>query len=249
MATIATQARPRFYVWVGIAAVAIAFAGFLPTYWMPLFTGRTFPPIVHIHGVVFIAWNMLYLWQSWLVATGRTADHRQWGLVGIAIATAMAITVLLLVLTGYHSAAAIGMEREARIFSSVPLTGMAYFVVFFTLAVRNVRSPDLHRRYMFGAAVPLLQAPIARWFQVALAPPGAVGPPPVEVVIAPTIVVVLAFYIPLYLHDKRSIGRLHPASAAVIAVSTFMMLLPVVLGPTSFWISITDVIAALVPKG
>ena len=96
MATIThSHSRSRFFVWMGGLALLIALTGFAPTYWLPMLSGRSFPPILHIHGAIFVAWNALFLWQSWLVASGRTPDHRQWGLVGIAVATAMVISVLL----------------------------------------------------------------------------------------------------------------------------------------------------------
>ena len=89
MATLANaDRRSRFFVWMAAFALLIAVAGFAPTYWLPMVGGRSFPPILHIHGTIFLAWNSLYLWQCWLVATNRTADHRQWGLVGISVATA-----------------------------------------------------------------------------------------------------------------------------------------------------------------
>ncbi len=246
MATFASaDHRSRFFVWMAALAFAIAFTGFLPTYWMPMLGGRSFPPILHIHGGIFLAWSALYLWQCWLVATGRTASHRQWGLVGISVATAMVISVLLAVQGSFAAAAAIGLEPAARRFSAVPLTGIVLFAVFFTLAIRNVRTPDVHRRYMYGTLPPLLQAAVARWFQVALTPPGAVGPPPVIVAIPPGMLVSAVFFVPLILHDRRTLGRVHPVSWIVIVATILVQLSPLVLAPTAFWSSLTQAFASL----
>ncbi len=243
-----TVQRSRFFVRMAWLALFIAFAGFLPTYWLPMVQGNSFPPILHIHGAIFIAWNALFLWQALLVANGRTPDHRQWGMAGIAVATAMVISVLLAVQSSYVRAAAIGMEPQARAFSSVSLTGIALFAILFTLAVRNIRRPDVHRRLMYCASVPLLQAAVARWFQVALTPPGVVGPPPVFVAIPPGLLVFTLFLLPLALHDRRTLGRIHPASIAAMAAVLATMLLPLLLGPSAVWATFTNSFAGLVPR-
>lgn len=249
MASIArADRRSRFFLWTAGFQLLIALAGFLPTYWMPLFTGRAFPPILHIHGTVFLTWNALYLWQCWLVASNRTANHRQWGLVGISVATAMVISVLLAVQNSYVAAARLGLEPAARAFSSVPLSGIVAFTVFFILAIRNVRRPDVHRRYMFGASIPLLQAAIARWFQVAMTPPGAVGPPPVMVAIPPGIVMMLLFFVPLILHDRRTLGHVHPTSRLVTAVTAFVVISPLFFADSAAWAAFTQAFAGLLPR-
>ena len=249
MATLANaDRRSRFFVWMAAFALLIAVAGFAPTYWLPMVGGRSFPPILHIHGTIFLAWNSLYLWQCWLVATNRTADHRQWGLVGISVATAMVISVLLAIHSSYATAAAIGMEPAARQFSSVPFTGILLFAALFVLAIRNVRKPDVHRRYMYATLVPLLQAAVARWFQVALSPPGAVGPPPAFVAIPPGLLVSALFFIPLVLHDRRAFGHVHRTSWIVIAATLLVQLSPIVLAPTGLWAAFTEAFAGLAPR-
>lgn len=250
MATIThSHSRSRFFVWMGGLALLIALTGFAPTYWLPMLSGRSFPPILHIHGAIFVAWNALFLWQSWLVASGRTPDHRQWGLVGIAVATAMVISVLLAVQNSYVVAARIGMEPQARAFSSVSLLGIAVFAILFTLAIRSVRRPDHHRRLIYAASVPLLQAAVARWFQVALTPPGAVGPPPVFVAIPPGILVWVVFFGALFIHDRRSLGRLHPVSLVTAGVVLAVILAPLLVGPSAAWAGFTAGFAGLAPRG
>ena len=95
--------------------VLIAFGGFIPTYWAKLATG-TFKgaPILHIHGMLFFLWTLFFLAQTTFVATGRTSKHRNWGLAGISLATAMGITVVLAAINSIKMAETIGMGDEAR---------------------------------------------------------------------------------------------------------------------------------------
>ena len=199
--------------------------------------------------LIFIGWALLFLWQSWLVATGRTADHRQWGMLGIALATTMVISVLLAVQNGYVAAARIGMEPQARVFSSVSLLGISAFAGLIVAAIRNVRRPDVHRRLMLASFVPMLQAAVARWFQVALSPPGAVGPPPVFVAIPPGLLVWIVFIGALALHDRRAFGRIHPATKAGAAATLAAILLPVLVANTAIWAAIAQAFASLAPRG
>src|SRR5215203_2296742 len=87
--------------------------------------------------------------------------------------------------------AAIGLTDAGVAFAIVPLSGILFFAVVFTLAVANTRDPETHKRLMLLAAISILDAAVARWFLTFLAPPGSVGPPPVEVTIIPAFVAYL----------------------------------------------------------
>ena len=62
----------NFYVWMAGLCTFIAFAAFAQTYWLQLAAG-TFvgSPILHVHGLVFSAWPLLFLSQTILAARGR----------------------------------------------------------------------------------------------------------------------------------------------------------------------------------
>ena len=67
-----------FYVKMAVGYLIVAFGGFIPTYWAKVATG-TFraPPILHVHGMLLFSWVCFYFFQTWLVARGRTMDHRK----------------------------------------------------------------------------------------------------------------------------------------------------------------------------
>ena len=215
MATLAPAAQARvrvradnwFYVWMAAAFVAVAFGGFVPTYWAKLAAGSfAGNPIMHIHGLLFSGWALLYLTQTWLVATGRTPAHRSLGLLGIALVSAMACTVLLAVINEIKVADLIGRRDAALQFVVVPLGALPLVLGFFTLAIAWRRRPALHKRLMVLTTIPMMHAAIARWFGVALAPPGAVGPPPLIMAVPPGLVALL-FLLPAMLHDRRTLGH------------------------------------------
>jgi hypothetical protein len=207
----AAASPPRyFYFNMALACMATAFLGFAPTYWWPLTRGTLAAnPVVHFHGLLFFAWTLYFAVQSWLAASGRTARHRAMGLIGVSLATAMTIFGVLVAINAMQRSAAIGMMDQGLAFAIVPLSGIVFFAVVFTLAVIANRRPETHKRLMLLAAISLLDAAVARWFLTFLAPAGAAGPPPVPVTIVPALVAYLLLVVAI-VHDWRTRGRPHP---------------------------------------
>ena len=234
-----------FYVWMAGIFVLIAFGGFIPTYWTKLAAG-TFKgmPILHIHGMLFFAWTLFFLAQTTLVATGHTPNHRNWGMAGISLATAMGFTVVFAVINSIKVAATIGMADEARRFSVVSLSGLAVFAVFMWVAIANVRNSDLHKRLMLLAMIPLMHAAMARLFMTAFAPADAKGPPPVFVAVPPGIFVDLLI-VAAIVHDWRKRGRPHPAYLIGGTILLAVQLLAVPISTTATWMVIAKWVESL----
>ncbi len=235
----------KFYVWMAGIFVLIAFGGFIPTYWARMATGSfRGAPILHIHGMLFFTWTLFFFAQTWLVANGRTPSHRSWGLAGISLATAMAITVVLAAINSIKVAATIGMGDEARRFTIVSLSAVAMFATFIALAIINVHRKELHKRLMLLAMIPLVHAAMARVFMTAFAPPDAKGPPPVFVSIPPGIFVDLLI-VAAIVYDWRTRGRPHPAYLIGGGALLAMQLLSVPISTTATWMAIARWVEAL----
>lgn len=234
-----------FYVWMAGAFVLIAFGGFVPTYWARLAAG-TFGghPILHVHGALFFSWTLFFLAQTSLVAMGRTLDHRAWGMAGISLATAMGFTVVLAAINSIKVAEAIGMGDQARRFSVVSLSALVLFAVFFAAAIANIRRPEVHKRLMILACIPMMQAATARLFQVAMTPPGVVGPPPVFVSVPPGLLVDLLLVVAMA-YDWRTRGRPHPVYLVGAPVIALTQLLCVPVSATPAWMAIARAVESL----
>jgi hypothetical protein len=243
-ATASAEAK-YFYFYMALSCMAVAFLGFAPTYWLPM-AKASFPPIpvVHFHGLLFFAWTLYFVFQTWLAASGRIARHRTMGMIGVSLATAMTIFGFLVAVNAMKRSAAAGLTDEGIAFAIVPLSGILFFAVVFTLAVAATRRPETHKRLMLLAAISLLDAAVARWFLTFLAPPGPPGPPPVPVTIAPAFVAYLLLVVAI-VSDWRTRGRPHPVylygGAALIAVK--LLNWPISLTPA--WHSFAGGILAL----
>src|SRR5882757_5867315 len=234
-----------FYFYMALACTAVAFLGFAPTYWLPMMS-RSFSasPVIHFHGLLFFAWSLYFVFQTWLAATGKITRHRTIGMIGVSLATAMTIFGFLVAVNAMKRSAAAGLTNEGIAFAIVPLSGILFFAVVFILAIANVRRPEIHKRLMLLAGISLLDAAVARWFLTFLAPPGPLGPPPVPVTIAPALVAYLLLVVAI-IFDWRTWGRPHPAylygGAALIAVK----LLNWPISATPLWHSFAAGILAL----
>ena len=212
----------NLYLYLALACACIAFVGFLPTYWSPLITGGLkSPPIIHLHAATGFAWSVFLVVQTWLASTGRIASHRSMGLLGVSLATAMVVVGLATAISRMHWAASLNQLEAGRAFAIVPIGAITFFAVIFALAVANLRHRDWHKRLMVVAAASILDAPIARWFIVFLAPAAPLGPPPVQVDLAPSLLGFLVVLLAMYF-DWRRHGRVH--TAYLIAGSGFLFL-------------------------
>ena len=104
----------RFYVKMAWVCLAIAVIGFLPTYWIPLARGAfDRPPILHLHALAFYGWTLFFVSQASLVSRRRIARHRELGVVGVALATALLFIGMAAALSSLR--ASIGLSSEAAV--------------------------------------------------------------------------------------------------------------------------------------
>ena len=242
------QVRPatrRFYVAMAALFVVIAFTAFIATYWAKVATGTfTGAPILHVHGALCFTWTLFFLAQTVLVASGRTPDHRAWGMAGISLATAMAITIVLAAINSMRVAGAIGMTDEARRFSYVSLSGLVLFAGFMTAAIAWVRRAEFHKRLMILAMIPLMHASVARFFILLFAPADAKGPPPVFVSVPPGLAVDFLL-VAAMVYDWRTRGRPHPVYLVGGALLLANQLLAVPISATPTWMAIATWVQSL----
>jgi hypothetical protein len=170
----------RFFFYAAIGCVLTAFLGFTPTYISPIVRGSfTAHPIIHLHGILFFCWTLFFAFQAWLVASGRTFRHRDIGLLGISMATAMLFLGLMAAVDSAKRAAAAGFALDGSRFMVVPVAGIVMFASLICLAIVYVKNKEIHKRLMLIATASILDAAIARLFITFLAPPPVPGASPV----------------------------------------------------------------------
>lgn len=194
--------RPSFYLVMTLVMAFLVFAGFGMTYWFPLATGSfpPAPPVVHLHGLVFSSWMILLVVQAALVNRRNLTLHRSLGTWGIAHATAVLLTGALITLLGIG-----GINRptvapaflDAMFLSFAAVSG---FCLLFTLSMRNVRKPEIHKRLMLFAILPILPPGINRLYMV----PFGLDYIPV----LPLYLTLDALALAIVIHEWRSTGKI-----------------------------------------
>lgn len=241
--------RTRFYLGMAVAMAATAFLGFAPTFWAPLAQGVPEKiGVLAVHGTLFFGWTLFVIYQAWLVWSGNVARHRDVGLAGVSLATAMVIFGVLAAINSATRATAINAREAGEAFTIVPLSAMFSFGVLVIAAICNIRRPEWHKRLMLAATAVTLEAPIARPFIVYLVmhghpPPfqgtvglaGLGGPPPPVVAVLPPALIALLFIVAGMVRDWRVLGKVHPAYlwAGGFALSVLVVRNP--LGDTPLW--------------
>jgi hypothetical protein len=234
----------RFYEGMAYACALVAFGGFVPTYWAPVAAG-TFPggAILHVHGLLFSAWTVLFIVQTRLAARGRLRSHRRLGMAGIAVATAMLFVGLTVVATSIHAGIARGSEDEARAFAIVPTTLIIGFAVLVGASIAFAHRRDVHMRLMLVATITILPPAIARVVLLLLAPEGAGAatgvPPPIGMTLVPAFLGDLLLLVAI-VHDWRRRGRPHPVYIVTGVVLLVVQVARVPLAHTQTWLAMTE---------
>lgn len=230
----------HFYLWMAVGYLIVAFGGFIPTYWARIATG-TFhaPAILHVHGFFLFGWVCFYFLQTALVASGRTMDHRNWGLLGISLFTFVICSVLVGQIAVIKAAETQGFGDSARRFSAVALCALPLMAAFFALAIANTRRAQVHKRWMVLLMSAMMTPAIARVFLTVMAPPGAelAGFPPPAVSIPPALLADL-FIVVAMVRDWRTLGKPHPIYVYGGIVLLLQQLLTPALAATALWMNI-----------
>ena len=196
------QGTRRFYVGVAIAVLITVFLGFSRSYFLKGYFGTPELSLyVHIHGLVFTSWVLLFLAQTTLVATGRTDMHRKLGVGGAVLAALLLIvgtTTAVLRVKGGGSSPIPGVPPLS--FLAVPLFDMVVFAILISAGLMLRNRPDTHKRLMTLATIALMSAPIARIPGVLRAgPPGFFG-------------LTDLFIVAMLVYDLATRRKVHPAT-------------------------------------
>ena len=229
-ATPALNRRRRerwFYIAMSIAAVITVFAGFAPTYYLrPYFNTAPLMPLLHLHGLVFTSWLVLFLVQTTLVAAHRTDIHRRLGILGGVIASFMIVlgTTTAVIRASQGATPVPGVSPLS--FLAVPLGDMLVFAILVGTGFYFRRRPDVHKRLMLLATISILAAAIAR-LPFAIMQAG----PPAFFGFTDVFVLACIFY------DLITLRRVHRATALAAVLIIASQPLRLMLAGTHVWLA------------
>lgn len=152
-----------FFTGMAVAIAVTVFAGFARTYYLrPYFVTSPLSPLLHLHGLVFTSWLLLFLTQTALVAAKRTDIHRRLGILGAVIALLMLLVGVTTAIIRAKQAAVSTNDTAPLTFLVVPLGDMLVFSSLVGAGFYFRRQTDVHKRLILLATISILPAAIAR---------------------------------------------------------------------------------------
>lgn len=116
-------------------------------------------PLVHLHGLLFSAWIVLFMIQTSLVAAGRRDLHMRLGLTGLPI-------VLSMILVGTWAALRqvdrLAIPLDPLSWLAVPMLAVVGFGLLFLSALALRRKPAAHKRLMVLGMAAMIGAAFGR---------------------------------------------------------------------------------------
>jgi hypothetical protein len=215
----------RFYVGVAIAVLITVFLGFSRSYFLKAHYGTPELSLhVHIHGLVFTSWVLLFLAQTTLVATDRTDLHRKLGVGGAVLAALLLIMGTTTAILRVKSGAASPIPGVPPLsFLAVPLFDMVVFAMLIGAGLVLRNRPDTHKRLMTLGTIALTSAPIARLsFVRPVGPPAFFG-------------LTDLFIVAMLVYDVATRRRPHPATVWGGLVLVASQPLRLVISGTAAW--------------
>ncbi|HVF66875.1 MAG TPA: hypothetical protein VM914_04380 [Pyrinomonadaceae bacterium] len=217
-----------FYTGMAAAFVLTVFAGFARTYYLrPYFDSKPLVTILHLHGLLFTSWIVLFVVQTALVAKRRTDVHRRLGVAGALLAALMVLVGVTTALVRAKAADVGPGGISPLAFLTVPLGDMLVFAILVGAGVYFRGRPDAHKRLMLLSTIAILPAAVARLplnFIQQGGPPAFFGLSDL-------------FIIPCLLYDLFARGRFHRATVAGGLLIVVSQALRGPVGNTSAWLA------------
>lgn len=207
--------------------IVITLVGFIPDSAMKLTLIKAgqrppFPLVAHAHAVLMGSFLLLLFAQTWMMASGRCAQHKKVGIAAFVLAPLLVIVGFILAPTNYHlmwhAAQVAPPEARAALAQRIPvlddilLLQLRIGVLFplflaLGLSVRN-RDAGLHKRMMLIAPAMALPAAFDRITWI----PSSMPASPLSTSLYPLLALA-----PMFLWDVIRSGRVHRAYWLMLA--------------------------------
>ncbi len=184
---------------MAVAAALTVFVGFARTYYLKdLFDAPALTTLVHLHGIIFTLWILLFITQTSLIAASRADIHRRLGVGGFVLAVSMVLVGYLVAVEGARLGHSPPWGPPPLVFLSVPLGALVTFTILVAAGLSQRHRSATHKRLMLLATITLLSPALARM-------PVIGGKPQVTMALTSVFVVACMIY------DRVTHGRVHPA--------------------------------------
>lgn len=211
-----------FFIAMAIYMTIIVMVGFWPSYFGHYLFGQELVesgPVkitwkVHIHAIVFMLWMALLLYQTFLVARGKTIRHMTIGRYGFIIGILVVGLGLFMAYLRTDSILTIIEKTWSEIpmykfFLDHPFVIISEFAVLLVLGFYYRTIPAVHKRYMLFATIAIMSAGASRI--------GLFGEPSTAIFIS-------SAFLPIWIYDVYLDKKIHRATLIGTAIVSVYIL-------------------------
>jgi len=217
----------KFYTRMALFLVFLVLLGFGPSFYLrgivPSYPrpNPTLPPTVILHGSIFTLWMAAIVAQTQLISARKHAIHMRLGKLTVLLAIVM-IPVMYMAAVWQVARANQPPFTDPLTWTIVPLSVIIPFAVMVWNGWSKRRDAPWHKRSMLSAAILVVMGPsIGR---LPIAPPTIVG-------FTFVFLLGLALFIPLFVHDRKLLGEVHPATKLGFTMAVISVAIPLIV----FW--------------
>lgn len=230
MATIAEAQGTRLTFWakmlIGISAfILFGFAQFAARGFVDF--GRA-PLVMHLHGLAMVAWLGLLVTQSLLAGRGGLALHRRLGWASAVMMPLIVVLSSLTCLAGLRLGIFPPFFTPAYFLALVHVSVVVFAAVVGVAVIRRGQ-PDWHKRLILGSTVLLMEPALGRVLPMPLIMPWGEWL---------SMAIQLGVVALVMRHDRRTLGRIHPATTAVFIIVALNHVLVEMLAIVPWWQSV-----------
>ena len=209
----------RFYSRMALFLAGLVLLGFGPSFYLkgivPAYPrpNPTLPPTVVLHGAVFTLWMLAIIAQTQLISASKHAIHMQLGKLTVLLAVLM---IPVMYLTGVWQVARANQApfTDPLTWTILPMSVIIPFAIMVWNGWTKRRDPAWHKRSMLSAAILVVMGPAIG--RLPIAPPTLVGTS-ILLLLGPTL------FIPMFVHDRRLLGHVHPATRLGFTLGVLMV--------------------------
>jgi hypothetical protein len=220
----------KFYSRMALFLVLLVLLGFGPSFYLrgivPAYPrpNPTLPPAVILHGSVFTLWMALIIAQTQLISARKHSVHMQLGKAGMLFAILM-IPVMYLTAVWQVARANQPPFTDPLTWTIVPLAVIIPFAVVVWNGWSHRRDVQFHKRMMLSAAIMVVMGPAIG--RLPIAPPTLIGGT-IQLLLG------LTLFIPLFVHDRKLLGEVHPATKLGFTMAAISVAIPL----SVFWLNL-----------
>jgi hypothetical protein len=219
--------RSKFYFNMGLLMLVLVLTGFASAAFVRGTSPLDLPLLFHLHGIVFIAWFLLFINQARLIGNKAYVQHKKLGYASLVVVAVMLVTGVLMAAGSYQRGWSPVPDSTIQQFLAFPLLDLSGFLLFFTLGVINRGNGIFHKHCMLIASIAMLDPALAR---LAL----SIGVMPLALLLHVGLVGTVM------VHDRRTVGKIHVITWAGLAFVILRLAFFFTIATSGAWASLMD---------